>query len=113
MTARRPRRPDVPPERVDDWLLQETADTFAMLASPSRVHLLYLLSRGEQDVSTLAEALGASVAMVSQHLAKLRLAGLVTARRDGKRQLYTLDDPHVVALVHQGLDHHDQLRTST
>jgi DNA-binding transcriptional ArsR family regulator len=48
--------------------------------------------------------------MVSQHLAKLRLADLVSARRVGKRQIYVVDDPHVVALVQQALDHHADLR---
>jgi len=100
----------VPTGAVDEALLRETAETFAMLASPIRVHLLHLLSDGEHDVSWLADAVGGSVAMVSQHLAKLRLAGLVSSRRSGKRQLYSVDDPHIVVLVRQGLEHHDQLR---
>ena len=88
----------------------DAADTFALLASSQRLHLLWLLARQERDVSTLADLLGASVPLVSQHLAKLRLAGLVSARRVGKRQLYTVDDPHVVSLVNQAIDHHEDLR---
>ena len=91
-------------------VLAEAADTFAMLASSQRLHLLWLLARQERDVSTLAAALGASVPLVSQHLGKLRLAGLVSARRQGKRQLYRVDDPHVVSLVDQAIDHHEDLR---
>ena len=100
----------VRPGVIDEALLRETAETFAMLASPIRVHLLYLLSEGELDVTRLAEGVGGSVAMVSQHLAKLRLAGLVSSRRSGKHQLYSVGDPHVVVLVRQGLEHHEQLR---
>jgi DNA-binding transcriptional ArsR family regulator len=81
-----------------------------MLASPVRLQLLWLLARRPADVGTLAEAVGASTAVVSQHLAKLRLADLVSARRKGKRQVYALDDPHIVTLVDQALDHHLQLR---
>ena len=54
--------------------------------------------------------LGVSGPLVSQHLAKMRLAGLVSAHRHGKRQLYTVDDPHVVSLVDQAIDHHEDLR---
>jgi len=101
--ARRPAPPDVD-------LFHEAAETFSLLASPIRLQLLWLLARGEQDVGSLAEAVGGSIAMVSQHLAKLRLSDLVSARRDGKRQIYVVDDPHVVTLIDQALDHHRDLR---
>jgi DNA-binding transcriptional ArsR family regulator len=56
-------------------------------------------------VGTLAERTGASMAAVSQHLAKLRLAGVVTARREGRHQIYAVDDPHMLAVVEQIFDH--------
>jgi DNA-binding transcriptional ArsR family regulator len=96
----------------DVELFHEAADTFTMLASPTRLQLLWLLARGGQDVGSLAEAVGGSVAMVSQHLAKLRLADLVSARRDGKRQIYVVDDPHVLTLIEQALEHHRDLRAA-
>ena len=37
--------------------------------------------------------------------AKLRLAGLITVRREGRRHIYTVDDPHIVTLVEQIVDH--------
>ena len=98
-------------ESPDADLLAEAAETFSMLASPIRLHLLWLLANGGKDVGTLAEAVGASVATVSQHLAKLRLSDLVSARREGKRQVYEVDDPHVVTLVRQALDHHADLQS--
>lgn len=98
-----------PATEPDPTLLAEAAETFTMLASPTRLHLLWLLAQGGRDVGTLADAVGTSVATVSQHLAKLRLSDLVTARREGKRQIYTVDDPHVVTLVQQALDHHADL----
>ncbi|MGW5125909.1 ArsR/SmtB family transcription factor [Streptomyces sp. NPDC004069] len=58
------------------------------VADPSRYRLLWALSHGEQPVSELARILGAHVAATSQHLAKLRAAGLVTTRRDGTRIYY-------------------------
>ncbi|MFF5986509.1 ArsR/SmtB family transcription factor [Prauserella flavalba] len=81
------------------------AATFALLASPPRLHLVWLIAHGDYDVGTLAAKSGISIATASQHLAKLRLAGVVTVRRAGRRHLYTVDDPHIVDLVEQIFDH--------
>lgn len=99
--------PLAPAEPVD---FSEAAKTFAMLATPTRVRLLWLLAHGESDVTSLAEAAGASIPTVSQHLAKLRLAGLVKARAEGRRQVYRVEDPHIIALVLQAVEHHQDLR---
>ena len=85
--------------------LDVAARTFALLSAPVRLHLVTLAAAGEHDVGTLSEKAGVSIATASQHLAKLRLAGLVSARRDGRRQIYTVDDPHVLTLIHQIFDH--------
>ena len=90
-------------------LLRDAAATFGMLAATTRLHIVWLLARAEQDVTALAEATGGNMAAVSQHLAKLKLAGLVSSRREGRRQVYVVDDPHVVAIVRQMLDHHAEL----
>ncbi|MFJ6631057.1 ArsR/SmtB family transcription factor [Streptomyces sp. NPDC091376] len=58
------------------------------VADPSRYRLLWALSRQELPVSGLAAMLGAHVAATSQHLAKLRAAGLVASRREGTRIYY-------------------------
>ncbi|NQX25627.1 helix-turn-helix transcriptional regulator [Curtobacterium sp. VKM Ac-2852] len=85
--------------------LEAASDTFELLATPSRLHLVCLLAEGESDVSTLAERASASIAATSQHLAKLRAAGVAAARRDGRRQLYRIDDPHITAVVRQMFSH--------
>ena len=95
-TARRGGESAIP---LDAELLQDAAGMFAMLATPVRVHILWLLAHGEQDVGTLAENTGQSLATVSHHLGKLKLAGLVRDQRDGKRRVYVTTDEHVVDLV--------------
>lgn len=107
-----------PPERTDHTLprpvpeplpvdlLQETAATFGLLSATVRLQILWLLASGECDVGTLAEATGQSVATVSHHLGKLKLAGLVRARREGKHQVYFVDDPNVGELVNLAVAHH-------
>jgi DNA-binding transcriptional ArsR family regulator len=98
---------DIP---LADALLQRIAGTFGMLSATARLHIVWLLAAGERDVGTLAAELGQSVATVSHHLAKLKLAGLVRSRRDGKRQIYLVDDPHVVEIVKLAVRHHQPER---
>ncbi|MEV6115293.1 metalloregulator ArsR/SmtB family transcription factor [Streptomyces sp. NPDC052109] len=84
-----------PPAEV----LAEAAAAFGLLASSARLHLMWALSQGESDVTHLAGRVGGALPAVSQHLAKLKLAGLVRSRREGRRQVYFIDDPDVVTLV--------------
>ena len=67
--------------------------------------LLWALLQGESSVNCLAELVGASPTTVSQHLAKLRLAGLVRGRRQGTFVYYTAADEHVRALLAEALFH--------
>lgn len=79
------------------------AEVLGLLADPTRLHLLRLLTDGEQDVTTLTEKVAASRPSVSQHLGRLRLAGLVQARRQGRRMLYRITSDHLTALVDEAL----------
>ncbi|WP_018535744.1 MULTISPECIES: metalloregulator ArsR/SmtB family transcription factor [unclassified Streptomyces] len=90
------------PGRFDDPapdVLAQAAEAFALLASPTRLHMVWALAQGESDVTGLAERVGGALPAVSQHLTKLKLAGLVRARREGRRQVYYVDDPDVVTVV--------------
>lgn len=80
-------------------LLQRAAGRFGLLASTMRLHIVWVLAHGEMDVGGLADAVGGTLQAVSQHLAKLKLAGLVRSRREGRRQVYLVDDPHLVMIV--------------
>lgn len=71
-----------------------------MLADATRVRILLALKdAGELSVNHLAEVVDRSPASVSQHLAKLRLARIVTTRGDGVRVFYRLANEHVPQLV--------------
>lgn len=80
-----------------------------LLADSTRLRLMWLLCHGEHDVTTLTSAVGTARPAVSQHLAKLRLAGLVSTHRVGRRVQYTARHGHVRRLVEevlQAADHH-------
>jgi DNA-binding transcriptional ArsR family regulator len=79
------------------------AETFRMLSDPTRIKVLWALLQGETSVACLAELAGAPPAVVSQHLAKLRLAGLVKGRREGTFVYYSPADQDVLRVLGQAL----------
>lgn len=108
--------PPPPGTPLDPDVLYTAATTFGLLAATARLQIVWLLAAGERDVTTLAAELDQSVAAVSQHLAKLKLAGLVQARRVGRRQVYLIDDPQVIDLVRRAVqpeDHRPSRRART
>jgi DNA-binding transcriptional ArsR family regulator len=66
------------------------------LSDPKRLCVLETLAAGEASVSELSTCVGCHVPNMSQHLAVLRSAGLVTTRRDGSTVYYRLADPKVL-----------------
>jgi DNA-binding transcriptional ArsR family regulator len=93
-------------------VLDDAAEVFQLLSAAGRLHLLWILSNEEVDVTTLVTAVGGTKAGVSQHLAKLRLAGWIDSRRQGRRLLYRVTDPHIVTLVHQVVERILDLRAT-
>lgn len=87
--------------------VRRAAEALRMLGDPTRVNILWALMQGETSVACLAELAGTSPTAVSQHLSKLRLAGLVTNRREGAFVIYALADEHVRVLLRQALTHAD------
>src|SRR5690606_29543249 len=64
------------------------AETFKVLASPTRLRLIEALSRGELCVCDLAEVAGVSQSAVSHHLASMRALRLVRYRRESRMAFY-------------------------
>jgi DNA-binding transcriptional ArsR family regulator len=94
---------DLQKQAVGDDVIEAATTLLAMLSDATRLRLAACLLAGEQDVTTLTEAVGAARPAVSQHLGKLRLADVVKVRREGRRQVYALADAHVRRLVTEAL----------
>lgn len=74
------------------------------LSHEGRLMILCHLLSGEKSVTELERLLDSRQAAVSQKLARLRLEGLVSSRRDGKAIYYSIQDPNVsrtIALVYE------------
>jgi ArsR family transcriptional regulator len=80
-------------------LYRVKADLFKTLAHPVRIRALELLSQREHAVSEMLADIDVEPANLSQQLAVLRRAGLVTARRTGLSVHYTLASPEVADLL--------------
>ncbi|WP_219413006.1 ArsR/SmtB family transcription factor [Pseudonocardia nigra] len=83
--------------------VRRAADSMRLLADPTRIKILWALLHGEESVACLAELVGAAPTAVSQHLAKLRLAGLVEGRREGTFIYYSAGNERVRALLTEAL----------
>jgi DNA-binding transcriptional ArsR family regulator len=104
-----PGEPALPGEEKVDLAVE----VFRMLADATRLRLLWLLLAGEAPVLQLADGVGKPQAAVSQHLAKLRLARLVTTRRQGSQVFYQLANEHVRQLVVDGIHHAEHAAPGT
>jgi len=74
--------------KVDPAIARIHADFCRVLASATRIMIIWLLADREKTVSELAEALDLSIANVSQNLRIMRDKGAVVARKDGQKVYY-------------------------
>ncbi len=107
-TARRPAGKAPPhPDVLSDAQVAAATTSFALLSDPTRVRMLWALRDAQLDVASLAAVAGCRPTVASQHLSKLRFAGLVEGRRDGQHVVYRLRGGHVRALLTEALFHAD------
>jgi len=85
--------------------VEAVAEIFKLLGDPTRVRIVDALTHGERCVCDLAALVGMSESAVSHQLRLLRGARLVRARRAGRLAFYSLDDHHVVGLLHDTRKH--------
>ena len=80
-------------------LYQLKAEFFKTLGHPARIRVLELLGTREHAVAELLPLVGIEAAHLSQQLAVLRRAGLVTTRKEGSTVYYSLASPHIAELL--------------
>jgi ArsR family transcriptional regulator len=80
-------------------LYEVKAELFKALGHPARVRALEVLTEGARSVGDLQPDVGIELSHLSQQLAVLRRAGLVTTRKDGPTVIYSIRDPLLVDLL--------------
>jgi DNA-binding transcriptional ArsR family regulator len=71
---------------------EHAAEVLRSIGSPNRLMILCVLTDSEKTVTEICDAIGARQSLTSQHLARLRLDGLVKAERRGHFAFYSLTD---------------------
>ncbi|MFQ5796155.1 MAG: ArsR/SmtB family transcription factor [Candidatus Bipolaricaulia bacterium] len=92
-------------QMISEDVAIDLAETFKVLSDPTRVKILFALSKAELCVCDLSTLLGMQDSAVSHHLRLLRALKLVKYRKEGRIVYYLLDDEHIENLFHQGLEH--------
>ncbi|GGV22423.1 transcriptional regulator [Actinomadura cremea] len=95
---------DAHPHNPGEEQFALAAEILALLGDRTRLVVLHALAQSEADVTTLTEVCGAQRPAVSQHLARLRMSGLVATRKEGRRVIYSLADGHLRRVVDEALN---------
>ena len=85
--------------KVSTPLYQLKADFFKTLGHPTRIRILELLVEGEQSVGDMLPIVGVEASNLSQQLAVLRRANVVTTRKDGNAVIYSMAAPEMAELM--------------
>lgn len=88
--------------KLSNQLEKDLVQVFKLLSDETRLRILmYLVREQELHVSALCERLQQSQPAVSHHLALLRVAGLIEARRDGKHNFYSVRKTHFHRIIEE------------
>ena len=87
-------------------LIDEAAKIYKVLSNGTRLNILYYLRQHQEvDVKTIVADLHLAQPIISKQLGILRRYQLVRRRKVGTRVFYLLDDPHVVEMIDDMLNH--------
>ena len=96
---------DVHREMPTPMDLDDLAGLFKLFGDPTRISILWALSKAELCVCDLCALLGMKQPAISHQLKHLKQARVVRSRRDGKVIYYALDDDHILKLLNLGMEH--------
>lgn len=86
-------------------LLHQVSDFFDAFSTPTRLKILYSLSKQELCTCDLAEISEMSVSAVSHQLRILKDRSILSYRKEGKNVYYKLRDNHIIEILNVALTH--------
>lgn len=92
-------------ENISEKQVESMSQIFKTIADPTRLSILFLLKSRPMMVKDIGETLDIEQSALSHQLAKLKKTRLVKFKRQGKSNIYELDDSHVFDILDQMLTH--------
>ncbi|RDU23346.1 ArsR/SmtB family transcription factor [Anaerosacchariphilus polymeriproducens] len=89
----------------DDEEIYFLAELYKVFADPTRIKIMYVLTKGEMCVRDIAQILNMTQSSISHQLRVLKQSRLVKFKREGKVIFYSLADEHVYTILNQGFEH--------
>ena len=98
MNTSLPDSPAVSPTDESDSVFDSAAELFQLLATPIRLKIISALCEREKNVSQLLTEIHTTQPNMSQHLATLYRAGVLTRRRDSTQMYYRIGDQRAATM---------------
>lgn len=89
-------------------LLKDVSSFFKALGNDTRTQILWCLSKEELQSSQLAEMLDMTPSAISHQLTLLKHLKIVSSRREGKKQIYSLADEHINRTLMAVVEHYKE-----
>lgn len=90
---------------LSDKLYEEVAEFFKIVGDATRCKIVSALSNSEMCVGDIANVLSMTKSSISHQLSKMKEAGVVKSRKNGKEVYYSLDDDHVSEIFKLTVEH--------
>ena len=96
----------------ESTILNNVAEFFKIMGDTTRCKLISALLQNEMCVCDLANILSMTKSSISHQLSKMKAAGIVKCRKNGKTVYYSLDDNHISEIFEVGIKHisHKQVK---
>lgn len=88
-----------------DENLAEMAERFKLMGDPIRLKILFALSCGELCVEHLTQAVGGNQSAVSHKLRELKEHNIISCKRCGKQNIYSIADGHILTILSVAKEH--------